>query len=318
MPKVAPRSPVPGVPIRLRKALHLQDPEPSLREVARRAGLSQTAVQEIANGNRDNPGADTLWKIARALGVSPCWLAYNEGEGPRAAAVAAALAEVAAAGAAPAGQADVSMITALPAERAAVKAILDTGALSAALPAAAASARTVLICYSEALEEKRPWVAAELSMALRTARAGSIVFLHGHHQAAQVHAAPPAPGCPPGAPGVTPAAAAEGGRAASPQMLMGSPASGRSALVAALWHHIEGGDQTGAAPAPDETAPAIEERSPTAEELAQLADQLRASLEAVERQRAAAAQVLNAPSPPAGPAPPKSGPPPKKRGGAQA
>lgn len=51
-----------------------------MRELARRAELSQGAVHQIASGNRDNPGAETLWKIARALGVRPEWLAYGSGE----------------------------------------------------------------------------------------------------------------------------------------------------------------------------------------------------------------------------------------------
>lgn len=77
VPKVQPKSPVPGVALRLRKALEQIDPEPSIRELARRAGLSQAAVHQIVNGNRDNPGADTLWKIAQALGVNACWLAFG-------------------------------------------------------------------------------------------------------------------------------------------------------------------------------------------------------------------------------------------------
>ena len=42
----------------------------SLREMARRAGVSHTAIINVANG-RTRPGASFCLKIARALGVPP-------------------------------------------------------------------------------------------------------------------------------------------------------------------------------------------------------------------------------------------------------
>lgn len=51
----------------------------SIREVERRAETSEGAVRAIESGTM--PSLDTLEKIAKALGVSPAWLAY--GQGPR-------------------------------------------------------------------------------------------------------------------------------------------------------------------------------------------------------------------------------------------
>jgi transcriptional regulator with XRE-family HTH domain len=50
----------------------------SVSQLAARAGMGQPAVSLIENGNRPNPGADTLIRIARALRVSLDELVGNE------------------------------------------------------------------------------------------------------------------------------------------------------------------------------------------------------------------------------------------------
>ncbi len=52
----------------------------SQRTLAERAGTVHSTVGDIEKGRR-YPAVDTLERLARALGVSPCWLAY--GMGPR-------------------------------------------------------------------------------------------------------------------------------------------------------------------------------------------------------------------------------------------
>ena len=49
----------------------------SMREVARRAELTEGAVRSTEQGRQ--PGLDTLEQLAQALGVSPSWLAFGEG-----------------------------------------------------------------------------------------------------------------------------------------------------------------------------------------------------------------------------------------------
>ena len=53
----------------------------SLRALARAADLAPTTISNIEEG-RSLPSVETAEKLAGALGVSPCWLAYGEGEGP--------------------------------------------------------------------------------------------------------------------------------------------------------------------------------------------------------------------------------------------
>lgn len=62
---------------RLRDAAALRDL--SLREVARRADAGEGVAVAVARGTM--PSIATLEDLARALGVSPAWLAF--GEGPR-------------------------------------------------------------------------------------------------------------------------------------------------------------------------------------------------------------------------------------------
>jgi transcriptional regulator with XRE-family HTH domain len=54
----------------------------TIRALASAAGVASSAITDTEIGNRI-PRADTIEKIARALGVSACWLAYGEGTSPR-------------------------------------------------------------------------------------------------------------------------------------------------------------------------------------------------------------------------------------------
>lgn len=56
--------------------------ELTIRALASAAGVASSAITDTEIGNRI-PRADTIEKIARALGVSACWLAYGEGTVPR-------------------------------------------------------------------------------------------------------------------------------------------------------------------------------------------------------------------------------------------
>jgi len=53
----------------------------SLREVGKRADLSEGAIRSVERGRM--PTLDTLELVAKGLGVSPAWLAYGEGERER-------------------------------------------------------------------------------------------------------------------------------------------------------------------------------------------------------------------------------------------
>jgi len=53
----------------------------SLRELGQRAGVSAQAIVH-AEADRSVPKVDTLEALAFALGVSPCWLAYGQGNPP--------------------------------------------------------------------------------------------------------------------------------------------------------------------------------------------------------------------------------------------
>lgn len=72
-----PESRVEGLAERLRQVR--QDHGLSLAEVGRRAGSSAAAVKALESGTV--PTIATAEQVAKALGVSPAWLAY--GEGPR-------------------------------------------------------------------------------------------------------------------------------------------------------------------------------------------------------------------------------------------
>lgn len=62
-----------GLPTRLRKARRGQGL--SLRALAERAGLFAGMVRALEGGRV--PQVDTIEKVASALGLSPCWLAYG-------------------------------------------------------------------------------------------------------------------------------------------------------------------------------------------------------------------------------------------------
>lgn len=54
----------------------------SIKELAVLALVHRNTVARISEGRSRNPGAATLADLARALRVSPCWLAYGIGAGP--------------------------------------------------------------------------------------------------------------------------------------------------------------------------------------------------------------------------------------------
>ena len=49
-----------------------------LRELGQRAGVSWSTISAIEKGNQ-SATAETIEKLAIALGVRPCWLAFGEG-----------------------------------------------------------------------------------------------------------------------------------------------------------------------------------------------------------------------------------------------
>ncbi len=53
-----------------------------MRELAERAHIARKTIQDLTNGDGGNVGVGTLTDIARALGISPAWLAFGEGRGP--------------------------------------------------------------------------------------------------------------------------------------------------------------------------------------------------------------------------------------------
>jgi len=46
--------------------------------LAKRSGVSNATINDIEKG-RQLPAVDTVERLARALGVRPCWLAFGEG-----------------------------------------------------------------------------------------------------------------------------------------------------------------------------------------------------------------------------------------------
>ncbi len=53
----------------------------TLIELGTKAGVGTTTVTSIETGSRQ-PRGDTVEKLARALGVPRCWLAYGDGPKP--------------------------------------------------------------------------------------------------------------------------------------------------------------------------------------------------------------------------------------------
>jgi transcriptional regulator with XRE-family HTH domain len=53
----------------------------TIRELAKAAGVPNSAITEIELGNRI-PRANTLEKLANALKVAPCWLVFGDGQPP--------------------------------------------------------------------------------------------------------------------------------------------------------------------------------------------------------------------------------------------
>ncbi|QKS60869.1 hypothetical protein [Cupriavidus gilardii] len=56
------------------------DPPVSLRELARRVGLQYQSVQYLVDPGRNAKGSRHTEALARALGVSPTWLATGRGK----------------------------------------------------------------------------------------------------------------------------------------------------------------------------------------------------------------------------------------------
>jgi transcriptional regulator with XRE-family HTH domain len=53
----------------------------TVRALADAARVSTTTIVDTEHGRRV-PGADTLERLAVALHVEPCWLAYGDGKAP--------------------------------------------------------------------------------------------------------------------------------------------------------------------------------------------------------------------------------------------
>lgn len=53
----------------------------TMAELGERAGVGASTVNVIEKGNKQ-PRGDTVEKLARALGVPRCWLAYGDGQPP--------------------------------------------------------------------------------------------------------------------------------------------------------------------------------------------------------------------------------------------
>lgn len=54
----------------------------TVRELAHRAHTSKTTVLAISEGRGGNSGLGVMVRLAKALGVRPCWLCFGEGSGP--------------------------------------------------------------------------------------------------------------------------------------------------------------------------------------------------------------------------------------------
>lgn len=54
--------------------------ETTLRAVARKAGYSGAYLSQMRREPHANPGIITITNLAEALGVSPGWLAFGDGE----------------------------------------------------------------------------------------------------------------------------------------------------------------------------------------------------------------------------------------------
>lgn len=66
----------PGIGKRLKRAQ--RDAGLTVRELAERANTTPTTIMTIRGGEGGNCGVGLLYDVAKALGVSPAWLAYGE------------------------------------------------------------------------------------------------------------------------------------------------------------------------------------------------------------------------------------------------
>lgn len=55
--------------------------EMTMDQLAAKAKVSQPTISKLERGIHD-PAAGVVEKLARALGVDPCWLAYGTGQTP--------------------------------------------------------------------------------------------------------------------------------------------------------------------------------------------------------------------------------------------
>lgn len=71
----------PGIAERLRKARAMAGL--TVRELASRAHTTAQTVQWLSDGKGGNSGIGLLVDLAKALSVSPEWLAFGVGDGPQ-------------------------------------------------------------------------------------------------------------------------------------------------------------------------------------------------------------------------------------------
>lgn len=70
----------PGIAKRLRRAREAR--ALTVRELAERANTTHQTIQNLSDGLGGNSGVGILFDIAKALDVSPAWLAFGEGDDP--------------------------------------------------------------------------------------------------------------------------------------------------------------------------------------------------------------------------------------------
>lgn len=51
----------------------------SMRQLAQKAGVGEATISDIEKA-RQMPAADMVERLARALGIRPCWLAFGDGQ----------------------------------------------------------------------------------------------------------------------------------------------------------------------------------------------------------------------------------------------
>lgn len=79
---VAKRSKALGPQVGQRLSRRMRDLDLTDRALAELSHLSQTTIHNLRHGQGGNYGIGTIADIAKALGVTPEWLAYGAGPGP--------------------------------------------------------------------------------------------------------------------------------------------------------------------------------------------------------------------------------------------